>query len=81
MPFSKTDNRKTEDFHKFMLEKRKISVVLCWKNGRFSQIYVGKTEDFRKFMLEKRMEKRMGKRKNEYMSTIFQQAYYLKNIL
>lgn len=44
MPFSKTDNRKTEDFHKFMLEKRKISVVLCWKNGRFSQIFVGKTE-------------------------------------
>lgn len=58
MPFSKTDNRKTEDFHKFMLEKRKISVVLCWKNGRFMLIHIGKTEDFRKFLLEKRKEKR-----------------------
>lgn len=44
MPFSKTDIRKTEDFHKFMLEKRKISVVLCWKNGRFMLIHIGKTE-------------------------------------
>ena len=55
MPFSKTDNRKTEDFHKFMLEKRKISVVLCWKNGRFSQIYVGKTDGKTDGKTEKRI--------------------------